>query len=184
MQLNDWFQKGMSYAEYVDQMTTNKDKMLSIYERYTVDEEKKAKLAQLKDLKLRAIGLTEDWCGDAMVNNPILMKMADEAGIEVHFLLRDQNLELMDQYLTNGTSRAIPKYIFLDQAGNEYAVWGPRAPKVQEFVNESRAQLPEKDAPDFEEKQKEMYRGITKRFLQDESLWEEISEDLLTILEK
>ena len=50
-------------------------------------------------------------------------------------LLRDQNLELMDQYLTNGTSRAIPIFVFIDQNGNERAVWGPRAETVQHFVD-------------------------------------------------
>jgi hypothetical protein len=34
----------------------------------------------------------------------------------------------------NGTARAIPIFIFIDKDGNEQAVFGPRAPKVQELV--------------------------------------------------
>ncbi|MHC8520324.1 thioredoxin family protein [Rossellomorea sp. H39__3] len=69
------------------------------------------------------IAITEDWCGDAMVNIPILLKLAEAAGIEVKMILRDENLELMDQYLTNGTSRSIPIFIFIDGEGKERMVW-------------------------------------------------------------
>lgn len=184
MQLNDWFEKAMSYNDYVEQMTRNKEKMLSIYERFELKAEHVGKLEGLRNRKLRAIALTEDWCGDAMVNNPILMKIAEVAGIEVRYLLRDQNLELMDQYLTNGTSRSIPIYIFIDEAGNEVAVWGPRAPEVQAFVDEERAALLDKDAPDFADKQKDMYRKMTKRFLEDDELWERIADSIVERLVK
>ena len=40
----------------------------------------------------------------------------------------------MDQYLTNGTARSIPIFIFIDEKGEEKAVWGPRAKEVQEIV--------------------------------------------------
>ena len=123
MHLNSWFEKAMSYNEYVDQMTRNKEKMLSIYERYHLKDNHVKKLGELQEKNLRVIALTEDWCGDAMVNNPILMKIAETANIEVRFLLRNQNLELMDQYLTNGKSRSIPIYIFIDKDGKEVAVW-------------------------------------------------------------
>ena len=39
MHLNSWFEKAISYNEYVDQMTRNKEKMLSIYERYHLKDE-------------------------------------------------------------------------------------------------------------------------------------------------
>lgn len=179
MPLNDWFQKGMTYEQYVGQMKQNREEMLSIQERFSLRPEDKERLETLREKGLRAIVLTEDWCGDAMVNNPILMKIAEAAGIEVRFLLRDENLELMDQYLTNGKSRAIPIYIFLDREGKEYAVWGSRAPEVQRFVDEERAKLPPKDAPDFPEKQKAMYGKMREKFLRDEQVWRHIADSII-----
>ncbi len=73
-----------------------------------------------------------------------MKRISEVANIEMSLLIRDENLELMDQYLTNGTARAIPIFIFIDKDGNEQAVWGPRAPKVQELVTSMRATLPEK----------------------------------------
>lgn len=182
--LNEWFEKGMDYRAYVDQMTTNQENMLSIYNRFQLNKEQIETMNQLQSRKLRAIAITEDWCGDAMLNNPVLMKIAEAAGIEVRYLLRDQNLELMDQYLTNGTSRSIPIYIFLDEEGNEFAVWGPRAPEVQQFVDDERAKLPEKEAFDFTEKQKEMYKKMITFFLEYQQVWKEVADSIIEKISK
>ena len=59
--------------------------------------------------------LTEGWCGDAAQILPVLNKI-DQAidNIDVKLLYRDQNLELMDEFLTNG-GRSIPKVIIVDK---------------------------------------------------------------------
>ena len=82
--------------------------------------------------------ITEAWCGDAAQNLPILNKMAEASPkINLRLLLRDDNLEIMDQYLTNG-GRSIPKLIMLDDEMNEIANWGPRPSVVQEMVMENK----------------------------------------------
>ncbi len=74
--------------------------------------------------------LTEAWCGDAAQNIPALVKMAHKTdNINIRFILRDKNLDIMDKYLTNG-GRSIPKLICLDaKTLDEIGTWGPR-PKV------------------------------------------------------
>ena len=178
MNLNDWYEKGMDAQTYIDSMKKNKEELLSIYERFQAKAEDEAQFEQLKAKNLRVIVLTEDWCGDAMVNVPILLRICEKADITPRMLLRDQNLELMDQYLTNGTARAIPIFIFIDEAGNEKAVWG-RAPQAQQLVDEARAKLPDKDAPDFKEKQTQMYQRLNETFTQDEQLWTHIYESIM-----
>lgn len=182
MNLNDWFQKGMTAAEYIHSMTRNKQEMLAIYERFTLTEGDQHQLAALRSQSLRAIVLTEDWCGDALLNNPILMRIAEAAGIELRFVLRDQNLELMDQYLTNGTSRAIPIYIFIDSEGNEVGVWGPRAPELQALVVERRAALPSKDAEDFREKEMAMYKELVHSYQTEPAIWKQVADSIIAKL--
>ncbi|ULT57449.1 thioredoxin family protein [Neobacillus drentensis] len=182
MNLNEWFQNGMSAEEYLNSMKQNKEEMLTIYEKFTLTSEDQAKLGGLREQHLRVMALTEDWCGDALLNNPILMKIAEAAGIELRFILRDQNLELMDQYLTNGTSRAIPIYIFINEEGNEVAVWGPRAAEMQALVMERRADLPDKDAPDFQEKQMAMYKQLRESYLKDAGIWQTVADSIISKL--
>ncbi|WP_338471604.1 thioredoxin family protein [Niallia sp. XMNu-256] len=152
MGLKQWFEKGLTTKEYISGMKVNKEKMEHINDAFTLSVKEKEEAQKFQGLGLSAIVLTEDWCGDAMLNNPILLHIAEEAKIDVRFILRDQNLELMDQYLTNGTARSIPIYIFFDENGEEKAVWGPRAPKLQELVTSELRKLPSQDDPAFNEK--------------------------------
>ena len=71
--------------------------------------------------------LTEAWCGDAAQNIPPIEKIARENDrIKTLYLLRDENLELMDKYLTGG-ARAIPKLICLNaETFEEIGTWGSR----------------------------------------------------------
>jgi hypothetical protein len=92
--------------------------------------------------KMLAIGkaqtwlvLTEAWCGDAAQSLPVMQALAKvNPRIDLRLLLRDENPELMDQYLTNGTSRSIPKLIAMDtNTLKELFTWGPRPFPLQEL---------------------------------------------------
>ncbi len=79
--------------------------------------------------------LTESWCGDAAQNIPVLKKIADENPlIDFRLVLRDDNDELMQKYLTNG-GRSIPKLIAISEdMEKELFTWGPRPAAAQTEV--------------------------------------------------
>jgi hypothetical protein len=79
--------------------------------------------------------LIEAWCGDAAQLIPFIAKMANLShNISLKFLLRDENPDVMDQYLTNGT-RSIPKLICLKSSTlEEIGTWGPRPQPAQQMV--------------------------------------------------
>lgn len=90
--------------------------------------------------------ITEGWCGDAANIVPVFnhVEKANPA-IQVRFILRDEHLDIMDAYLTNG-GRSIPKMVVLDENLNEIATWGPRPAEGQALMNEMKAQdLPYKE---------------------------------------
>ena len=79
--------------------------------------------------------LTESWCGDSAQNLPIIAKAASlNTKINLRIVPRDENLELMDKYLTNG-SRSIPKLIVFDNKNNELFRWGPRPAEAQNLFS-------------------------------------------------
>ncbi|MEO9966377.1 MAG: thioredoxin family protein [Reichenbachiella sp.] len=86
------------------------------------------------------VALTEGWCGDAAQNLPLVNKIAESnEHINLHLLLRDENLELMDCHLTNG-GRAIPKLVILDTETKEVlGTWGPRPKPIQEMLAEMKS---------------------------------------------
>ena len=80
--------------------------------------------------------ISEPWCGDAAQNLPIISKLsiASKNKIDLRILLRDDYLEIMDKYLTNG-ARAIPKLIIFEKKSmKEMAIWGPRPKLAQQIM--------------------------------------------------
>lgn len=177
--LQTWFEKGMTQYEYIQHMNVHQENLLKVYNGFHLTAEDLVSLHPLQTKELKAVILTADWCGDAMVNLPIFMRLAHESLIETRYLIRDENLELMDQYLTNGTARSIPIIIFLDKDGNEIGKWGPRAPKVQEIVEQLKADLPAKDSAEFEAAFKKFAKEVSELFTTNETLWLDIKHDLI-----
>lgn len=84
--------------------------------------------------------ITEGWCGDAAQNLPVIEKMASlNSNIELKLVLRDENLALMDLFLTNG-GRSIPKLIILDKDVNVMNTWGPRPKVATKMVADYKAE--------------------------------------------
>jgi hypothetical protein len=86
--------------------------------------------------------LTETWCGDAAQSLPVIHALEElNLLINLRLLLRDENLELMDRYLTNGVSRSIPRLIAVDAATDEVLfTWGPRPAALQESFEGMRSE--------------------------------------------
>lgn len=83
--------------------------------------------------------LSEAWCGDTPVSIAFLYKISElNSNIKFQILLRDENLKLMDKYLTNG-GRAIPKIIAFDENNKEIFNWGPRPKNIQDYVNDAKS---------------------------------------------
>ena len=77
--------------------------------------------------------ITETWCGDAANSVPLIAKLAAlNDQIDLRVVLRDENTELMDQFLTKG-GRSIPKLIGLDEELNVLFDWGPRPQEAQDL---------------------------------------------------
>lgn len=84
--------------------------------------------------------ITEDWCGDSAQNLPYFSIIANHnSNIKLRIIGRDENPEVMDQYLTNG-SRSIPKLVAFDEKGNELFQWGPRPRAAKELVDQLKSE--------------------------------------------
>ena len=123
--------------------------------------------------KLTWLVLTEGWCGDAAHALPIINKIAETSeNIELKVVLRDENLALMDEFLTNG-GRSIPKLIVLDTETHKVLdAWGPRPSEATKMVNEY----------------KKIHGSLDANFKEDLQVWynknngENIETDILNLI--
>ena len=182
MTLNNWFDKGITTEEYINSLEKHAEGFTNIRSNFTLPSDEEFFQA-LKEKDLRVILLAEPWCGHCMLNIPVLFHLAEKTDMPVRILPRDENLELMDQYLTNGKSRTIPIFIFIDRDGNEVAKWGPIAESTKQFVDKYKVNLPDKDAEDYNEKLSEMRETTGKAFREDSNLWAGSYESMKQVLQ-
>ena len=116
-------------------------------------------IARKSERKMTWLIITEGWCGDAAQSMPVIEKIvAETSNIETRYILRDENLELMDKYLTNN-GRSIPKLIALDtETLEEIGTWGPRPKVAMDYFIEMRESGMEKS---------EMMEKLQRWYLKD-----------------
>ncbi len=138
---------------------------------------------ELKNLNVRWywVVLAEGWCGDVSQNLPVINKMANASdNIKLKILLRDQNLDVMDKYLT-GSSRSIPKLICLEQETlKELGTWGPRPGVLQNWVMEMK----DKKDPGMTKKEwiEQIHEKMHKWYADDNS--QTIQNEFLSLLKE
>lgn len=175
MDLNKWFDRGISKEQYMESLQKHRDNFLHIYNHFEVPSEDDAFLKGKNGFRI--IVLAEEWCGHCMLDIPILLHIAERADIPVKFLPRDENLELMDQYLTN-EKRYIPIVIFIDESGKEIGKWGPMAPEISDYVDTLKEDLPPREAPNYEEAFRGYIAKIGDSFRNDTTFWNYVYEDI------
>jgi len=122
--------------ELVDYTKLNITRMNRITKTTTVTDELKKELSAVNKKWIWLV-LAEAWCGDVANVLPVLAKISEESDkIELKIILRDENPEIMNAYLTNG-GKSIPKLICLNaETLEEVGNWGPRPSELQNFVIE------------------------------------------------
>lgn len=114
--------------------------------------------------------ITEAWCGDSAQSLPVIARIAAVSEkINLKIVLREENPELMDKFLTNG-SRSIPKLVSYDLEGEELFTWGPRPAAAQEIFMAWKKEPAGRDWKAFEKELHTWYARDKSLSLQKEFL--------------
>jgi len=83
--------------------------------------------------------ITEPWCGDSAQCLPYITLFTQlNPAIDLRLVLRDESLDIMDAFLTDG-KRSIPRLVIFTADGRELAQWGPRPAKAQAVFDAAKA---------------------------------------------
>ena len=135
------FDQGLTYEAYKAQMTRNRERLEANEQGMELPQAELAFFQQLPK-PLHVLALAEDWCGDVINNLPVLGQLAAASGkLNVRIFLRDQNLDLMDQYLNQGQFRSIPVFVFFDENFHELGHWIERPARIREMQAAMRSAL-------------------------------------------
>lgn len=104
----------------------NETRMNRLEKTIVIADENVQKLQRLQKEYIWLV-ISEGWCGDAAQILPVIHKMAElSEKIDLRIVFRDENDDLMNLFLTNGT-KSIPKLIILDK--NTLEVLGDFGPR-------------------------------------------------------
>lgn len=141
--------------EIVEYTALNYTRMKRLNKTAVLTDEMKATLSDMDHLTF--IVITEPWCGDSAQILPIIGKMEEAGNLDLQIILRDENPDIIDAYLTNG-GRAIPKVVAFDSNGQEVFTWGPRPKAAQVLYNECRSD----ESMDWQDVAVELQKWYTK----------------------
>jgi hypothetical protein len=145
----DRFAQGLSYAGFIEQATVNRDKFEESYKTVPLTDDDLSffrKAASLPHGPAKILAIAEAWCGDVYRELPTMARIAEAAGMDLRIFLRDQNPDVMDEFLSNnGKSRAIPVFVFYTADLHYIARFTERSVSAHAglaaAIDEARAQL-------------------------------------------
>ncbi len=178
--------RALSFEQYLEHAQMNVPTMKENFQAVEVKADDdtffRSLSARLPKGSVRALALSEAWCGDCTENLPVLAKIAYlYPFLRLEIYPRDTNLDIMDKYLTDG-KRTIPVFVFFDAEGVEIGRFIERPPGAHEFMNAARRKL-ENLSP--EEQKKGMYQARSDlRRLYRQGLYDETISMIRRILEK
>lgn len=175
MSLNTYLEKGYNFEDYLEQIEDELERQIELDDpkglvqyyalglqrsrrvkktfKYNPALEKRAKNMST-DVKFLII--SEGWCGDASQIVPVVFSLAETMNIEAKIVFRDENLDLMENYKTNG-SLSIPMIIGVTPEGEEAFRFGPRPAKAMEFTNRFKKDPDKYSKDDFHEDLQRFY---------------------------
>ncbi|HWR94891.1 MAG TPA: thioredoxin family protein [Flavobacterium sp.] len=138
--LSNGLSSGNEQSEkYTNYSKLNETRMNRLDKTMTISDENIQKLQFLKRDYIWLV-ISEGWCADSAQILPIINKLALHSDkVDLKIVFRDENDDLMNQFLTNG-AKAIPKLIIIDkETGTLLDVWGARPAGATQFMKDYKA---------------------------------------------
>ena len=154
------FAAGMTWQQYREHIKRNREKFDYNYaETAITDEDAEAfrSLVARPDGPAKVLALGEDWCPDVFRGLPVIVRIAEAAGMELRIFPRDDNLHIMDECLKGGESQSIPTFVFYTRDHRYIAHWIERPARANAELGEIPKLFADLDREKDHEKMRERY---------------------------
>ena len=126
--------QGISYKEWAETIDRNQDKFEDNYKGTTPNPADVAAInaAAAKIGGVTCLALGEAWCPGVVRGMPVIGKLAEATGLDLKIFFRDQNLDIMNEFLYKGEFQSIPTLVFYTRDHKYIGHWIEKAKKVRE----------------------------------------------------
>ena len=175
------WERGLAYGDYRASIANNGALFDEVYANPAFQEDDLKLLRALPPLRVVAVG--EDWCPDVFRGLPVLQRMAEAAGWDLRAFPRDENLDIMGEFLKHGEHQSIPTAVFYTKDHDYIAHWSERPAKADAEMGEIGKLFEDLDA---EKDRKEMRRRYDE--FQQGPIWgswrDATIEEITTLLQE
>jgi hypothetical protein len=140
------FTQGQTYEDWVQAVDSNQARFGENYEETQLsDDDARAfqELVRRPGGPARCLALGEAWCPDVFRGLPVMARIAEESGMELRVFFRDQNKDIMAEFLNQGQHESIPTFVFYTADHSYIAHWIERPA----LANEQMPELQKLTAP-------------------------------------
>lgn len=132
------FASGMTYDEYMNRITRNRDQFQANYDGTPLTEEDVRRFKEIMarpNAPAKVLALAEDWCPDVFRGLPVMARIAEATGMELRIFPRDENLDIMNEFLKDGQFQSIPTFVFYTRDHRYLCHWIERPQKANEEMH-------------------------------------------------
>ncbi len=177
MNLTEYINKGFTYDEYITRVEDDLEaeienddpkeyvqyyalglqRMNRIFKSFQLTPVQEKRIKETSN-HFKLLTITEGWCGDASQIIPVIEKLAIALKVESKYILRDENLDMMENYKTNN-ALSIPIIIGVAEDGNELFRFGPRSAYGMELLAKFKENSDKYSADEFHEDLQKYYNN-------------------------
>ncbi len=156
------FAKAITFADWMVAIQRNREEFDFNYERTFISPDDEA---VFKELGLhdggpsKVLVLGEDWCPDVYRGLPVAQRVAEAGGYELRILFRDQNLDIMNEFLNQGEFQSIPTVVFYTDDLRYICHWTERPQKANDEMHLMRKITEGRTREEYRDEYKAFIRG-------------------------
>jgi thiol-disulfide isomerase/thioredoxin len=132
------FASGLTYDEYMNRITRNRDQFQANYAGTPLTDEDVRRFKEIvarPNGPAKVLALGEDWCPDVFRGLPVMARIAEAAGMELRVFPRDENLDIMNEFLKDGQFQSIPTFVFYTRDHRYICHWIERPQKANDEMH-------------------------------------------------
>ncbi len=128
------FATGMTtFSDWMGSIEKNSDLFQRHYDEFNLTPHDTAALKRyVDDHGVKALLLGTDWCPDVWRGLPVAARLSEATGMELRIFERDQNSDIMAEFLKDGEFESVPTIVLYDRDDNYLGHWIERADQANE----------------------------------------------------
>ncbi|MFC1954459.1 thioredoxin family protein [Chloroflexota bacterium] len=180
------YSSGLTYQDYITRIKVNKEQFENFYESGQLNTEDEAffrKAAQTPNGIGKMLVIGEAWCPDVFRGMPVAARISEATGVELRIFPRDENLDIMNEFLNQGKFISIPVIVFYTEVLCPICHWIER-PALANLEREQIEASINKELPDADEQEQRAEIQIRTQSRYPDWQQESIREMRLMLAEK